>query len=41
MSSDSRIAAAMLFSALIASATAAHAQQPEAATLTNLNHNRS
>jgi hypothetical protein len=37
MSSDSRIAAAMLFSALIVSATPAHAQQPEAATLTNLN----
>ena len=37
MSSDSRIAAAMLISALIVSAAPAHAQQPEAATLTNLN----
>jgi hypothetical protein len=37
MSSDSRIAAAMLFSALVVSATPAHGQQPEAATLTNLN----
>jgi hypothetical protein len=37
MSSDSRIAAAMLISALAVSVTPAHAQQPEAATLTNLN----
>ena len=38
MSSDSRIAAALLFSALVVSATPAAAQKPEAATLTNLNH---
>jgi hypothetical protein len=37
MSSDSRIAAAMLISASVVSATPAHAQQPEAATLTGLN----
>jgi hypothetical protein len=38
MSSDSRIAAAVLISALVVSVTPAHAQQPEAATLSNLNH---
>jgi hypothetical protein len=37
MSSDSRIAAAMLISAVVVSVTPAHAQQAEAATLTGLN----
>jgi hypothetical protein len=37
MSSDSRMAAAMLISALVVSVTPAYAQQPEAATLTGLN----
>jgi hypothetical protein len=41
MSSDSRIAAAALLSALVLSAVPAYAQQPEAATLSGLNHDAS